>query len=59
LEWNHEEAHSALYDAERTAHLFCAIVNRWEEMKTLVSGGAKPDLKVLSEEPEKDSGTTE
>jgi ribonuclease T len=24
------EAHSALYDAERTAELFCAIVNRWQ-----------------------------
>ncbi|MEE4360022.1 MAG: ribonuclease T [Pseudomonadales bacterium] len=23
------EAHSALYDAERTAELFCGIVNRW------------------------------
>lgn len=28
LDWNEEEAHSALYDAERTAQLFCAIVNR-------------------------------
>lgn len=26
------EAHSALYDAERTAELFCAIVNRWQEL---------------------------
>ena len=24
------EAHSALYDAERTAELFCYIVNRWQ-----------------------------
>ncbi|MBX3705390.1 MAG: ribonuclease T [Pseudomonadales bacterium] len=24
-----EQAHSALYDAERTAELFCAIVNNW------------------------------
>lgn len=27
LEWEEEEAHSALYDAERTAELFCNIVN--------------------------------
>jgi len=27
--WNDEEAHSALYDAEMTAHLFCAVVNRF------------------------------
>ena len=29
LEWEEEEAHSALYDAERTAELFCNIVNQW------------------------------
>lgn len=30
LEWDNEQAHSALYDAEQTAHLFCKIVNRWD-----------------------------
>jgi ribonuclease T len=30
LEWNESQAHSAIYDAERTAGLFCAIVNRWK-----------------------------
>ena len=29
MDWNEEEAHSALYDAERTAELFCNIVNQW------------------------------
>ena len=29
LDWNSKEAHSARYDAERTAELFCNIVNRW------------------------------
>jgi ribonuclease T len=29
LAWNGDEAHSAVYDAERTAELFCLIVNRW------------------------------
>lgn len=28
--WDHREAHSALYDAEGTAELFCRIVNRWK-----------------------------
>ncbi len=32
LHWQEEEAHSAIYDAERTAELFCAIVNRWDRM---------------------------
>lgn len=30
IEWREEEAHSAIYDAEKTAELFCAIVNRWQ-----------------------------
>jgi ribonuclease T len=30
LEWDSNEAHSALYDTEQTARLFCAIVNRWQ-----------------------------
>lgn len=30
LDWNENEAHSAVYDAERTAELFCTILNRWD-----------------------------
>ncbi|MEM7407016.1 MAG: ribonuclease T [Pseudomonadota bacterium] len=29
LDWDQRDAHSAIYDAERTAELFCHIVNRW------------------------------
>lgn len=29
LEWNAEHAHSAVYDCERTAQLFCTIANAW------------------------------
>lgn len=32
LEWDSEKAHSALYDAEQTAKLFCMIVNRWKDL---------------------------
>lgn len=32
LEWDEKQAHSARYDAERTAELFCIIVNRWGEI---------------------------
>ena len=32
LDWNNQEAHSAIYDTEQTARLFCAIVNRWREI---------------------------
>jgi ribonuclease T len=32
LGWDNREAHSAIYDADQTARLFCAIVNRWREL---------------------------
>lgn len=31
LSWDESEAHSAIYDAERTAELFCLIVNSWDK----------------------------
>ncbi len=33
LDWDDSKAHSALYDAERTAQLFCKIVNYWDGVK--------------------------
>ncbi|PCH85481.1 MAG: ribonuclease T [Piscirickettsiaceae bacterium] len=30
IAWDSEQAHSALYDAEQTALLFCKIVNQWD-----------------------------
>lgn len=38
LEWDEGQAHSALYDTQRTAELFCTIVNRWYEL-----GGLNPE----------------
>ncbi len=32
INFSNKEAHSAAYDAERTAELFCGIVNRWKEL---------------------------
>ncbi len=34
LDWNSAEAHSAVYDTERTALLFCTILNRWHAAQT-------------------------
>jgi ribonuclease T len=31
--WDAREAHAAIYDAERTAELFCDVVNRWKQME--------------------------
>ena len=35
LDWDNEKAHSALYDAEKTAELFCMIVNKWKQLEAL------------------------
>ncbi|PLK58889.1 ribonuclease T [Candidatus Palibaumannia cicadellinicola] len=32
ITFNNSEAHSALYDTERTAELFCELVNRWKRL---------------------------
>lgn len=37
MEFSNSAAHSAAYDAEKTAELFCLIVNRWKEL-----GGWQP-----------------
>jgi len=29
--WDADEAHSAVYDTEKTADLFCNVMNRWQE----------------------------
>ncbi|MGD2020524.1 MAG: ribonuclease T [Thiohalocapsa sp.] len=38
LGWDDSEAHSAIYDAEKTAALFCTIVNRWGEVTAQARG---------------------
>jgi ribonuclease T len=32
IKFDQNEAHSALYDTQKTAELFCSIVNRWQRM---------------------------
>jgi ribonuclease T len=32
IEFDNAKAHSALYDASKTADLFCTIVNRWKDL---------------------------
>ncbi len=31
IPWDNREAHSAIYDARKTADLFCLIINRWQD----------------------------
>ncbi len=48
MEWDSEAAHSAIYDTEQTAELFCRIVNRWQ-----TTNSPNPwDGAVLAREPE-------
>ncbi len=37
LEWDDSKAHSALYDAEKTAEVFCKIVNQWKHLQSLAN----------------------
>lgn len=32
IQFDREQAHSAIYDAEKTAELFCLIINRWHDL---------------------------
>jgi ribonuclease T len=32
IEFSNDKAHSAIYDAEKTAELFCTIVNKWNDL---------------------------
>jgi len=32
IDFDNKEAHSALYDTEKTAELFCFIVNKWKDL---------------------------
>jgi ribonuclease T len=40
IEWDNREAHSALYDAQQTALLFCKIVNHWSGLNAAFQANA-------------------
>ncbi len=40
IAWDGKEAHSALYDTQKTAELFCTIVNRWQNLLMLEKSGS-------------------
>jgi ribonuclease T len=44
MTWEADEAHSAIYDTQKTAELFCQIVNRWQD-----STGSSPWLDAAPE----------
>ena len=40
MEWNSADAHSAVYDAERTAQVFCKVANAWALQPSAEDGTA-------------------
>ncbi len=46
--FDNSEAHAAAYDAEKTAELFCGIVNRWQSL----GGWITPEVESDAETPE-------
>jgi ribonuclease T len=47
MDWDAQQAHGAVYDAQKTAELFCGIVNQWQDL-----GGPQPWLSPGEETPE-------
>lgn len=41
--WESANAHSAIYDAEQTAALFCSVINRWAELTRPVAASTAPE----------------
>ncbi|HEX5756964.1 MAG TPA: ribonuclease T [Arenimonas sp.] len=52
LDWDGGEAHSAVYDTERTADLFCQIINRWQRASALLPDAAASPVLPMQAEPE-------
>jgi ribonuclease T len=52
LEWDNSKAHSALYDAEQTAKLFCLMINRWKKLTELENSGRAVELALGADELE-------
>lgn len=50
LKFDPNEAHSAIYDAEKTADLFCMMLNTWKQaMEKSMAGKESPSSEGLSE----------
>ena len=44
IDFNNSEAHSALYDTEKTAELFCHIVNKWRALGGWPMADIEPEV---------------
>ena len=46
IDWDNDCAHSAAYDAFKTAELFCNIVNRWRKSNGMIWSSADSTIKA-------------
>lgn len=46
IDWDNNSAHSAAYDALKTAELFCMIVNRWRKTNGLIWSSSDSTIKA-------------
>ena len=51
LEWNSGEAHSASYDAERTADVFCIVCNQFRPLYEAAAARIAASLDTRAEPP--------
>lgn len=51
IEWDASQAHGALYDTQKTAELFCHIINQWQRL-----GGPRPWAKPPGKEDQTSPG---
>lgn len=49
LDWDSTQAHSAVYDAERTAALFCTVVNRWNACIGVLADASATDASTATD----------
>lgn len=49
LPWDHGSAHSAVYDAERTADVFCWVFNRWQAVLGVPAQARNADTSAPAE----------
>jgi ribonuclease T len=57
MPWNNDEAHSAVYDTERTADLFCAIINQWKTFIDVAPGASAPVAPIADTGADEDALT--
>lgn len=59
MDFDNKEAHSALYDTQKTTDLFCRIVNRWKELGGWPLAPVEADMVNDSKSDDENDGLSE